>query len=72
MARSAVHTSWRRSTPDELQSIVDSSIQALRLDYRTISRKDEWGNLFHYASRFIHREGRPGHYYDVFLGVSAD
>ncbi len=62
------HDGW--TTPDELQGIGSSVVTALETDYRTIGKRDQWGNLFRYASKFRLREGnkeRERKYYDVFF-----
>ncbi len=64
------HDGW--STGDELQPIAQSMVIALGTEYRTIRKKDQWGNLFHYMSKSRFRHGGREHqrtYYDVFLRI---
>lgn len=64
------HDGW--STADELQPLRASMVTALETKYRTIGKKDQWGNLFRYMSKFRVREGGNEHrrtYYDVFLRI---
>ncbi len=59
-----------KSQPDELQPIADSDVMSLATDYRTIRRRDPWGNVFRYASKFLIEKHGVAHKrvcYDVLL-----
>jgi hypothetical protein len=65
------HDGW--STPDEVQPIAHSMVIALGTEYRSIRKRDQWGNLFRYISKFRFRDGGGDHqrnYYDVFLQIA--
>lgn len=65
------HDGW--STPDEVQPIAHSMVIALGTEYRSIRKRDQWGNLFRYMSKFRLRDGGREHqrtYYDVFLQIA--
>jgi hypothetical protein len=65
------HDGW--STSDEVQPIVHSMVIALGTEYRSIRKRDQWGNLFRYMSKFRLRDGAREHqrnYYDVFLQIA--
>lgn len=57
------------SAGNELARLSSSQILALETDFRTIGKKDRWGNLFRYGShaRFAARGRGQRPYYDVFL-----
>lgn len=62
------HDGW--STHDELQVIGSSVVTALETDYRTIGKRDQFGNHFRYMSKFRLSEDkkeRERKYYDVFF-----
>jgi len=64
------HDGW--SGADELQPISQSIVSALETSYRTIGKKDQWGNLFSFMSKFRVRQLGQEHqrtYYDVFLRI---
>lgn len=59
------------STADELAPIANGPVVALNTAYQVVGRRDEWGNLFRYMSRF-ERAGVATHdapYYDVFFRI---
>jgi hypothetical protein len=61
------------SSADELQPVAGSTVSFLRTEHRTISKKDQWGNLFHYAAKFgMTKNGREHErtYYDVFFQIA--
>jgi hypothetical protein len=61
------------STPDELQPIAQSEVVSLGSDYRAVGKRDQWGNLFRYASEFgVEKNGRRHRrpYYDVFFRIA--
>ena len=65
------HDGW--STADELQPIAQSIVSALETEYRVIGRKDQWGNLFYFRSKFrIRHNGQEQQrtYYDVYLRMA--
>jgi len=55
------------STSDELQPIVTSSVSALETEFKTIGRRDQWGNAYRFAARWRTATGSEEKYYDVFL-----
>ena len=61
------------SLPSELHTMREMGIKSISLDYRDITRKDKYGNWFHYGAG-IDSRGAPWTY-DVFLlfsGVNPD
>jgi hypothetical protein len=62
------------SSPAELRPVAGSVVTALQTEYRTIGKRDRWGNLFRCTSTFRTRENGNEHrrsYYDVFFQASA-
>lgn len=55
-----------QSSADELRPIAISAVTAMETDYAMVGKKDQWGNLYRFKSRFQLRE-RDHTYYDVFL-----
>jgi hypothetical protein len=58
------------STDDELQPIATSVVVALSTGYRTVHKRDRWGNMFMYTSTFYVKGSHqplPRPYYDVFF-----
>ena len=58
------------SARNELQPIASSVVAALSTGYRTVHKRDRWGNMFMYTSTFYVKGSQaplPRPYYDVFF-----
>ena len=58
------------SQPPELVQLVESGVMSIGLDYKTINKKDRFGNLFRYLGVVEMDSGKKRHAYDVFLQVA--
>jgi hypothetical protein len=55
------------SQPNELRLVGSTSVLSLSTGYRTIARRDEYGNIFRYMSEVRFTSGLRASYFDVFF-----